>query len=306
MRLRKTQIIIAVTLATISLVAQKSVPSPVAPPSLAQIIEELPTCSVFRTQLEAGQHGAGVDEEYMRAMREAGIRRILFEIDAVWGDDKPQDLHIERMAYFTGYDGSSTQITDAGRLQRITNSEMQHLVEKSALKLASSAEFAHGFEHRGVPRSGEKGYAVGQLWDNGWLRPQTPIRLIPIVHAAKSTLNRVAFLGDRVQLEEILKASIPPPNSLNTALLFAAASRYDNTQVIETLLVAGADINGHDENGTTPLMNTLATPCNTQTILAHGAKLDQRDRWGNTALGIAKSSGRTEAARLIQNAASRQ
>src|SRR5207248_5706399 len=89
---------------------------------------------------------------------------------------------------------------------------------------------------------------------------------------------------------------------LNRALFDAVLSRYDNGAIIKLLLDAGADVNAQTPDGTTPLMNALSTPCNILALLRRGADLHARDKWGRTALQIARERKQAAAIRVLEAA----
>jgi ankyrin repeat protein len=89
---------------------------------------------------------------------------------------------------------------------------------------------------------------------------------------------------------------------LDQALFDAVLSRYDNSAVIKILLDAGASVNARTPDGTTPLMNAAAHPCNLRPLLDNGADLSARDKWGRNALELARQAKATAAIQVLQDA----
>lgn len=277
-------------------VQQTTVPAP----SPQNLIVQLPACSVLREQLLQRPSHIGIDENYMRDMRAYGIKRIIVEVQATRSHGQPQNLRIVRKLYFSKYDGKDSQVINSERLRQIGSSDLDQIVTRIALERAAKADFLRGIEHGSAVKEGNPAHALIELFDNASLRELWPV-FLPM-KSPESGLVDAAFAGDQLDVDEIIHSTKPSTQELNAALISAAASRYDNSAVIGTLLSAEADINAKGVNGTSPLMNALATPCNVTTLLAHGANLNQRDSWGNTALMIAKNSGRSESVQLLEQA----
>lgn len=75
---------------------------------------------------------------------------------------------------------------------------------------------------------------------------------------------------------------------------------------LKILLDYGADPNAKDYEGRTPLMDIVSTTANVEAVrilMKYGADVNVVDEGGGTVLDIAESSGLTEIAKLIANAA---
>src|SRR5262249_26058637 len=111
--------------------------------------------------------------------------------------------------------------------------------------------------------------------------------------------------GDALGTQAVLGSHRFTKKELDRALFGSVLSRYDNSAVIKLLLDAGADVNDHAPDGTTPLMIAVAHPCNLQPVLEGGADLDARDKWGSIALQIARETKQPVALRLLEEAATK-
>src|SRR5262245_55014898 len=77
---------------------------PQSPPQAQQLMNELPFCSVLRSDLGRGLHGDGIDQPYMAAMRQEGVQRALFKVHAVFHGNTPDNIRIVRRLYFREFD----------------------------------------------------------------------------------------------------------------------------------------------------------------------------------------------------------
>lgn len=272
-----------------------------APSDIRLLTRELPRCSVLYEQLEQGDQHKTKEDAYMDAMRILGIKRAILQVTGIWQNKKTRELKIVSSGYFAHYDDSGSQITDPQHIQEIQVSAQAAVINKAALDRASSAGYVHGIDRGVYPRNGQRVYAIIDLLDSPYLRELWP-RFFPLVGAAESALNRAALSGDLVSVQNLIYQDRPSAEHLDEALNWASSSRYDNSAVIEILIRAGADVNAHSRNGTTALISSLRNPCNVQTLLQYHAKLDEKDRWGNTALKIAKDSGFVKSAQLLERA----
>ncbi len=92
-------------------------------------------------------------------------------------------------------------------------------------------------------------------------------------------------------------------NELNDALILAVTDYYDNSDVIDLLLKAGADVNARDSRfGQTVLMFARGRPIQIPMLLERGADINAKDPQGNTVLKLARNEGDKEVAQLLQQA----
>jgi uncharacterized protein len=107
-------------------------------------------------------------------------------------------------------------------------------------------------------------------------------------------------VGDSFEIERYIKEGVS--RELLTSAVFAAViGRYDNSQAIRTLVEAGADINAHAKRDkATPLMRAVhGSPCNIPVLLQLGARVQEQDKWGQTALKLAQEEKEAEIVRLL-------
>ncbi len=89
----------------------------------------------------------------------------------------------------------------------------------------------------------------------------------------------------------------------STVLIYAVKSR--NNQLVDILLRSGAEINATEESsGRTALAWAVATKAieTVKKLIEAGADLETIDKWGNTPLMIAKSTGSEEIVKLLTDA----
>lgn len=260
-----------------------------------QLIEGLPACSTIRTELENHTQGSGVDEPYMEEMQRHGIQRVLIEVRARVRNRRPDELRIERRLFFSKLDGPGSQITDTGKLKTIDESGLQRLLDQVARARVLKAPIVIGPDlHLRPPK--EVTAFVEFFADSAVPRKQ--VVLGPAGHPAPLTVP--VLNGDTVTARQLLESGGFPPAELNAALFSAALSKYDNTTMIRILLTAGADVNARLSDGSTPLMNAVAHPCNVIALLNAGADPKARDRWGRTALQIAQTQNLAKAVQLLE------
>jgi hypothetical protein len=91
-------------------------------------------------------------------------------------------------------------------------------------------------------------------------------------------------------------------NSERPTQALCRAARVGEVRALRALVAAGADVNGADGAGTTPVMAAAAAGQTAAlAVLADaGADLDVRDRLGRTALDLALAAGNVDAARLLR------
>lgn len=138
------------------------------------------------------------------------------------------------------------------------------------------------------------------FWDP--VLPEQPVSLFRSGRPAP--LTPVVLTGDAVGTEAVLKSRRFSQKELNLALFAAVISRYDNSDVINLLVQAGADVNARADYGVTALM--FAKPCNLQPLLEVGADLSARDKWGKDALQHARQVKDATAIRILEEASAQK
>jgi len=263
------------------------------PPDLQQLIKELPPCSILRAELERGNYGGGVDQPYMGSMRAQGVQRALVELTAVFHGNRVENTRVVRRLYFRRFDGANSQISDEPTLTAIDTSGLAMVLDDLARDRIQTAPLVRGYS--GSPGDGVSGFV--EFFANAWLPEQKPI-LFPA--GQRTALIAAVINGDAVETRALLGSSEFDKKRINGALLNAVLSRYDNTAIIELLLNAGANVNTRTADGTTPLMNAVAHPCNLHPLLDHGADVIVRDKWGRDALQLAREAKVDASIRLLE------
>jgi uncharacterized protein len=135
--------------------------------------------------------------------------------------------------------------------------------------------------------------------------PTDPKGLTPLMHAANGNAPGVArALLTRIDPRDVDRRS----SRGRTALLIGAS--VGAADVVRLLLEKGAQVDGLDEEGKTPLIHaagrrfpgTLAT---VELLLGQGADPNVRDKQGNTALSQARQYGAPGVVELLQKAGAR-
>ncbi len=117
--------------------------------------------------------------------------------------------------------------------------------------------------------------------------------------------------GSRRMVEAVISTGIKPTDGLALALEFASAD--SNAEVVQTLIDAGADVNGKSSDGGTPLIGAVAwnRHDNVSVLLKAGARTDCRvprdsldgdKHYKKTALELAVAKGYVKIANLLRAA----
>jgi hypothetical protein len=250
----------------------------------------------LRKEVESSNSGIRIDQEYMAAMRRAGVKRAFLEIDSIWRRGKPEHARTTRRLLFSQYDGPDSQIIDSNRLRQIEIQGLDAILDALAYQRVSNAHLFQGFEGRPVKSlEGKPMYSYVEFMADAQLPEQNTVvspsgKWNPVVHAA--------YLGDVIALEKDLVQN-PAKSTLNRALLDAVLNPYDNTQAIVLLIRSGADVNFHGHHGVTPLMNAVPHACNVRALIELGARVADADKWGRTALDLAKQEKQDISVQLL-------
>jgi hypothetical protein len=289
-------------------VPQRQTDSVRQPPEVTELIAKLPDCSRQREQLEQGRFGDGASKPYMRTMLDRRVQRALFEVQGIWRRGRTENIQIVRRIYYGKLDGADAQITDAATLNEIEKSGLLAMLDKAVLSRIKDARLFAGIDQwAGVGIIGywkwrvRGGHIYGSvdLFASPWVSPFVPDLVRP--YKPGDDLTHAAYIGDVIALSRLLSTKKYSEPDLNRALKFAIMSLWDNTTAISMLLKAGADVNAKSSDGTTPLMATYECSCNISALLANGARIEDRNRWGQTASDLARQRHDAVALRLLEN-----
>jgi hypothetical protein len=272
-----------------------------SPPTAQRITTELPRCSVLNAELQEHSPSHTVDQPYMALMRRHGVQRALLLIHADLHKGTANNIRVHGRLYFRSLDGPNTQIEDQVTLQDIESSGLGAELDRIACNRASTAPFLRAADMR--LRAAHTVFSAVDLFADLSL-PEQKLMLLPMGHP--TLLTEAVIHGDALRTQELLGSQKFSKKQLDRALFDAALSRYDNTTVIQLLLRAGADVNARTSDGTTPLVNAVGHPCNLLPLLAGGADLNARDKWGRDALRVAREVKESTAVRLLEEARSKK
>lgn len=266
-------------------------------PPVQQLINELPLCSVLRSELQRGVHGEGIKQPYMDKMGELGVQRAMIEVRAVRRRNRPQGMQVVRRLFYRRFDGPDAQISDEGVLNAIGVSGLEADLDRIARNRVSTAPIVKAGDW---PVRSKRLVSFVEFFADPWM-PEQPALLFALSGSAATTTSAVVE-SDAPGTRALLKSNKFSKKELDRSLFDAVLSRYDNSTVIKLLMDAGADANARNEEGTTPLMNAVARPCNLRPLLDGGANLYARDKWGKTALDHARETKATVAEHLLEEA----
>lgn len=274
------------------------------PREAESVLAELRPCSRLRQELESSTPPQRRQEEpYMREMRALGVKRAFFEVHSIWKQGKSSEIESVRRLYFSDYDDSKSLIMDPSRLDRILKEGLQSTLDHVASERIKPLRPYGGYHgYKGNPE-GKKMFSRVEFFSTPFL-PEEPTRLFRLGKNADD-LSDAAGLGDSFEIERYIKKGVP--REVRTKALFVAViSRHDNSQAIRMLVGAGADINAHAKRDkATPLISAVrGSPCNIPVLLQLGARVQEQDKWGQTALKVAQAEKEAETIRLLlaQNA----
>jgi hypothetical protein len=280
-----------------------------AKPAVSSIVTGLPRCSTLRQQLVRGQIGDGIDKPFMQAMRQDGVDRAYIEIHGVWEHDHPKNLEVARRLYFRNLDGPHSEIIDSAKLKQIKDSGLEVLLDSVALSRFREAHLMGWVDPELIwdfswKLHGSKIWGSTNLFATPWVAdsPQLVFRDFN----RRSSIASAASAGDIEELRTLISKHRYSSSELNWFLNYAVMSLWDNTDTIELLIHAGADANARFADNTTPLMLAYENACNIRPLLNNGARLDARNKRGQTALDLAKQRHDTAAIELLEQAASNQ
>jgi hypothetical protein len=245
---------------------------------MRQIADGLPQYSLLRISVEKGSHGSGKKQRYMDSMKRLHVKREHLEMEGSWQHGQPENIQIVSRLYFDNYDGPHIRIKEAQRLEEIRKSGLQDELDRVALQ---RFEQARPFVQDGpFPlKNGDHVSGGVELYDDPWLWEPPAL----LGGGRLPALEWSATIGDSLRVTELLSQQNFAPEELNQSLWSAVELERDNTEVIDQLLRAGANVNAR-RGSETPLMMALGYPAHVAFLLKSGARVDDRDGNERTAI----------------------
>ena len=260
-------------------------------------IDSLPPCSALHDARERVEGKPA--EPYMEAMQGQSVQRAFLELHSTRSHSGPTDIRVVLHLYFSQFDGPGSLVTDETTRKKIRDSGLEATLDDLAKARVSHAPV---FARHGLRRRDHNLYSYVEFFATPEFVPQRTV-LSPI-GASPQEMPHAAYVGDVAGLSRMLEGRRYDTNQLNMAMLIAAQSRYDNGAVISLLIKAGADVNARGDQGTTPLMVSVTSPCNLKALLERGARITDQDNDGKTAEAIARKEGLSRSVQLLEEARS--
>ncbi len=280
-----------------------------AKPEVTALIAALPDCSALRQRLVRGDVGDGIDKPYMKAMLREGVERAYIEVHGVWKHNRPANMEVVRGLYFNKLDAPHSEITDSAKLKQLRDSGLERLLDSVVLLRINEAHLMGWHDPQPIwnlswQLHGSKISGSIDLFDTPWV-PDSGRPVFRDFHPQPS-IEQAAGIGDVMRVRTMLGQRKYSQAELDRALSHAAMSVWDNTDVIELLVKADADPNARFGENTTVLMLAYENACNIRPLLDQGARPNDRDKWGRTALDLAKQRHDDAAIALLEQPASTQ
>jgi hypothetical protein len=260
------------------------------------IVNTLPN-TAFRKFIEHSALGAGTSQPYMSAMERTDVKRALIDVRGFSRRGELENPQIASRVYFRKYDGRGAKITDPGVLQALSATELPSLLDQAAIEKAK--EVRPFCVHTCPDLEGKQVLVQVELYDDPWLLPSPP-SIVLDVSRPPALLNATGF-GDADLLRQILQNKQFTRRELSLALWEAVSEYRDNTEVMELLVLAGADVNfrmGEDKK--TVLMVALRNPVHVKFLIEAGARVNDKDCCNETALAMAERAHEEDSANLLR------
>jgi hypothetical protein len=267
---------------------------------IRQVIASLPPESELRQRLERGAIGDGVRYPWMDKMRQQGVKHLLVRTEFVWRG-RPTDVRVARIVYFSKYDWDCAQINDPQRLEQIRASGLEDEIGRVAVQRTLETPWARDTD--GHVLKAKHGECTNELFDDEWLTQRFPTSLWRNDKARHPVLT-AASMHDEEDVKALVQASVSAEDR-DDALWFNLM--YDDPCMETVLIKAGADVNGRNHDGSTPLMTAVGFKVfgNVKALLAAGADVNAKANNGQTALSIAVERHDERIIELLKQAARR-
>jgi len=275
-----------------------------------EIARTLPN-TAFRKFIESAEPGSGVRQSYMHLMEKEGVKRAVIEIHGVWRHewvwrdwwlwrhDLLTEPKVTYRMYFSKYDGRGARIRDAEVLRSIQARSLEGALDQAALEAAKDA--SQFCVDNCTSIEGKRVRTRVELYDNPWF--SSGVRVVSSEEGPQTPLFDTASFGDTVKLSEVLQSRQFTQQELNRALFESVHQYRDNTEVMELLIRAGADVNSHlGDDGTTLLMAALHNPVHIKFLLDAGERVNDKNRYGTTALIMAEMAKAEDSVKLLKQA----
>ncbi|HXR97684.1 MAG TPA: hypothetical protein VN709_07555 [Terriglobales bacterium] len=270
------------------------------PPQVQRAMDRIPACSLLHRP--AGEmYTPNPVAPYMRDILRFGIKRAVVAIAFARSDNAvlSRPRIVERV-YFSRLDGPDGQIADAGKLAAIKNSGLQTELDWIAFsRLLKSHELS--FADRQPPGSAPMAMFFAQFFAMPSIGAPIEEQEGILPRPRLSAMQIAARLGDAAAIRR-MTASSTSQATLNRVLAYAAGSDYDNTEVFESLVRAGADVNARDDDGDPVIVDAFHTPCNVLALIRLGARVTEHDRDGESVLQVAERLDFQQVVKIIRDA----
>src|SRR5215469_334104 len=184
-------------------------------------------------QTEAQHENERTEKPYAALMRQEGVARVFLEIHSVWRHGKPADVQIIRRLYFRSFEGANSQIVDQQQLEHIQQTGLQNLLDQTALNRMNSAHLfggVHGVHHP----EGKRLYTYLNFFEDS-SHEEPPVLASPYKKEL-DPLFHAAYVGDAIELSNLLHNQKFSRAQLNGALFLAVTNDFDNTAIIKLLI----------------------------------------------------------------------
>ncbi|HEV2396956.1 MAG TPA: hypothetical protein VGS27_08450 [Candidatus Sulfotelmatobacter sp.] len=257
---------------------------------------------MLRGALEHGGHGDGVHRLWMDEMRQEGIKRVLVGTEFVW-HNKPTNIKVTKLVYFSTYEGDCGQIADPQRLSKIRSSGLEAELSDQAIQ---GTLRGHWMFMDNAPHHLKRGIAVITLLDDEWL-PTWPISFF-VPPKTVDSFHLAVSMGDMATVNQLLHQGVSAVERDGTVWAIAG---LPSPCTLKALLQAGANPNMRDSYGSPLLMEEIRHHDieDAKVLIEAGADVNAKNTYGFTILSMAEAKpgfpGQDELVRLLKAAGAR-